>query len=69
MGTVILSAINKRYSRFSIKIPEKGKFKPGKHCPGKKPFKTSDECYTTCFGTKGACSAHGLPLPCEAQNH
>lgn len=69
MSSSILTAVQKVYAKYNIKIPAKGKFIPGKHCPGKKPIGKSDECYRTCFGTKGAYSTSGLIPPCEAQNH
>ncbi len=66
MSYTILGAVQKRYGRFGIFIPPDRNFIPGKDCKGEKPFKKSDKCYKICFGTHGASSVGGLPLPCEA---
>jgi len=65
VSTVILDAVNKKYKKYNITIPEVGPFIPGKHCPGEKPYGESQKCYENCFGTKGLASCHNIPIPCK----
>lgn len=66
MSYNFLSMVQRKYKRFGINIPTVGFFVPGKNCGGKEPLITSDECFSICFGTHGAHSTGGLPLPCKA---